>query len=82
VLLRKNRRIAKDQLRYSQINNSLQYLAGATRPAISFAMRKLSQFVSNSGNDHLQALERVIRYLKGTVSYGIHYTGYPRVLED
>jgi hypothetical protein len=82
VLLRKNRRIAKDQLRYSQINNSLQYLAGATRPAISFAMRKLSQFVSNSGNDHLQALERVIRYLKGTVSYGIHYTRYPRVLED
>ena len=22
-----------------------------------------------------------MRYLKGTASYGIHYTGYPRVLE-
>jgi hypothetical protein len=22
-----------------------------------------------------------MRYLKGTMSYGIHYTGYPRVLE-
>jgi hypothetical protein len=29
----------------------------------------------------LKALERVVHYLKGTMDYGIHYTGYPRVLE-
>ena len=57
------------------------YLASATRPDIAFAMRKLSRFVSNLGDDHWHALERVMRYLKGTASYGIHYTGYPRVLE-
>src|SRR3954468_5799660 len=57
------------------------YLASATRPNISFAIRKLSRFVSNPGDDHCHALERVMRYLKGTASYGIHYTGYPRVLE-
>jgi hypothetical protein len=81
VLIRKNRRIAKDQLKYFQIIGSLQYLASATRPDISFAVSKLSQFVSNPGDDHWQALERVMHYLKGTVRYGIHYTGYPRVLE-
>ena len=32
VLLRKNHRIARDQLRYSQIISSLMYLASATRP--------------------------------------------------
>nr|AAL83349.1 Putative gag-pol polyprotein [Oryza sativa Japonica Group]AAP51927.1 retrotransposon protein, putative, Ty1-copia subclass [Oryza sativa Japonica Group] len=64
VLLRKNRRIVRDQLRYSQIIGSLMYLASATRPDISFAAR-----------------EKVMRYLKGTMSYGIHYTGYPKVLE-
>ena len=58
------------------------YLASATRPHISFAVRKLSQFVSNLGDDHWKALERVMRYLKGTMDYGIHYTGYPRVLEE
>nr|ABB47331.1 retrotransposon protein, putative, Ty1-copia subclass [Oryza sativa Japonica Group] len=42
VLLRKNRRIARDQLRYSQIIGSLMYLASATRPDISFAVSKLS----------------------------------------
>nr|ABA98004.1 retrotransposon protein, putative, Ty1-copia subclass [Oryza sativa Japonica Group] len=81
VLLRKNRRIARDQLRYSHIIGSLIYLASATSPDISFAVSKLSRFVSNPGDDHWQALERVIRYLKGTVSYGIHYTVYPKVLE-
>ena len=57
------------------------YLASATRPDISFAVSKLIRFVSNLGDDHWRALERVMRYLKGTSSYGIHYTGYPRVLE-
>ena len=57
------------------------YLASATRLDISFAVSKLSRFVSKPGDDHWHALERVMRYLKGTASYGIHYTGYPRVLE-
>jgi hypothetical protein len=81
VSLRKNWRIGRDQLRYSQIIGSLMYLASATRPDISYAVSKLSQFVSNPGENHWQALERVLCYLKGTMSYGIHYTGYPRVLE-
>ena len=81
LILRKNKRIMRDQLRYSQIIGSLMYLASATRPDISFAVSKLSRFVSNQVDDHCKALERLIRYLKGTMDYGIHYTGYPRVLE-
>jgi hypothetical protein len=52
VLLRKNRRIVRDQFRYSQIIGSLMYLASATRPDISFTVCKLSRFVSNPGDDH------------------------------
>ena len=59
VLLRKNRRIARDQLRYSHIIGSLMYLASATRPDISFAVSKLSRFVSKRGDDHWHALERL-----------------------
>jgi hypothetical protein len=81
LILRKNKRIMRDQLRYSQIIGSLMYLASATRPDISYAVSKLSRFVSNPGDDHWRALERVMRYLKATASYGIHYTGYPKVLE-
>jgi hypothetical protein len=42
IILRKNERNGRDQLRYSQIIGSLMYLASATRPDISFAMSKLS----------------------------------------
>nr|ABF94929.1 retrotransposon protein, putative, Ty1-copia subclass [Oryza sativa Japonica Group] len=81
LLLRKNKRIARNQLEYSQIIGSLMYLASTTRPDISFVVSKLSRFTSNPGDNHWRALERVMRYLKGTVELGLHYTGYPAVLE-
>jgi hypothetical protein len=81
VILRKNKKIAKDQLRCSQIIGSLMYLASATRPDISFVVTKLSRFMSNLGSDHWHALDRVMRYLICTMSYGIHYSGHLAVLE-
>jgi hypothetical protein len=50
--LRKNQRIARDQLRYSQIIGSLMYLASATRPDISYVVSKLSHL--------FQTQERII----------------------
>jgi hypothetical protein len=81
VILRKNKDEPTDQLKYSQIIGTLMYLASATRPDISFAVSKLSRFMSNPGIYHWLALERVMRYLCGTMSYGIHYSGHPAVLE-
>jgi hypothetical protein len=81
VILCKNKNEPTDQLRYSQIVGSLMYLASAIRPDISFAVSKLSRFMSNPGIDHWHALERVMRYLCGTMTYGIHYSGHPAVLE-
>ena len=79
--LRKNKGQGVEQLRYSQIVGSLMYLASATRPDISYVVSKLSRFNSNPGNDHWIALDRVMRYLRGATTYGLHYTGYPDVLE-
>jgi hypothetical protein len=81
VILRKNKKIAKDQLRYSQIIVSLMYLASAARPDISFAVSKLRRFMSNPGSDHWHALDQVMRYLIGTMSSDIHYFGSPTVME-
>jgi hypothetical protein len=57
------------------------YLASTTKPDIAYAVSKLSRFVSNPGSEHWRAFERVMRYLVGTMSYGIHYSGDPKVLE-
>jgi hypothetical protein len=81
LILRKNKRIGRDQLRYSQMIGSLMYLTSATRPDISFAVSKLSWLTSNLRDDHWHVLERVMHYLVSTIDYGIHYFGYPIVLE-
>jgi hypothetical protein len=81
LILRKNKRIGIDQLRYSQMIGSLMYLVSATKPDISFAVSKINRFTSNLVDDHWCALERVMHYLVGTMDYEIHYSGYPIVLE-
>jgi hypothetical protein len=35
----------------------------------------------NPRSDHWHTLDRVIRYLIGTMSYEIHYSGHPAILE-
>jgi hypothetical protein len=69
------------QLRYSQIIGSLQYLANGTRPDISFAVSKLARYTSCPNRTHWGALDRVLRYLKGTVSLSLQYGRFPAVLE-
>ncbi|KAL0392633.1 UNVERIFIED_CONTAM: Retrovirus-related Pol polyprotein from transposon TNT 1-94 [Sesamum radiatum] len=69
------------QLRYSQIIGSLQYLANGTRPDISLSVSKLARYTSCPNKTHWGALDRVLRYLKGTVSLAIHYGRFPAVLE-
>jgi hypothetical protein len=80
LVLRKNKRIGRERLRYSHMIGSLMYLASVTRPDISFAVSKLSQFASNPGGDHWHVLERVLHYLVDIMDYGNHYSGYPVVL--
>ncbi|KAL2243797.1 UNVERIFIED_CONTAM: Retrovirus-related Pol polyprotein from transposon TNT 1-94 [Sesamum indicum] len=69
------------QLRYSQIIGSLQYLAKGTRPNISFSVSKLARYTSCPDKTHWGALDRVLRYLKGSVSLAIYYGIFPVVLE-
>ena len=57
------------------------YLMNATRPYIAYSVSMLSKYTSNPGKGHWEALVRVLRYLKYTIPYGLHYTRYPPVLE-
>ena len=57
------------------------YLMNATRLDIAYSVSRLSRYTSNHGKDHWEALVRVLRYLKYTITYGLHYTRYPPVLE-
>ncbi|KAL0282934.1 UNVERIFIED_CONTAM: Retrovirus-related Pol polyprotein from transposon TNT 1-94 [Sesamum angustifolium] len=57
------------------------YLANGTRPDISFSVSKLARYTSCPDKTYWSAVDRVLRYLKGTVSLVIHYGRFPDVLE-
>jgi hypothetical protein len=57
---------------FKQIVGSLMYLT-TTRPDIMFIVSLISRYMSKLTELHLQAAKRTLRYLKGTVSYGILY---------
>lgn len=58
---------------YRELVGCLMYLANASRPDIAFAANVLSRFNQNPKEIHWKMAKRVLRYLKGTVDYGINY---------
>ncbi len=61
--------------RYQSAIGSLLYASMGTRPDISQAVGALSQFVSRPGVQHWRGVQRVFRYLKGTLGHGLLYSG-------
>ena len=64
---------------YRELVGGLMYLAIGTRPDIAHAVSYLSQFNSDPQQSHWIAAKRVLRYLKGTMSFSLTYnrTGIP-----
>ncbi|POM60385.1 Retrotransposon Tca5 Polyprotein [Phytophthora palmivora] len=63
---------------YRGIVGSLQYLVRGTRPDIADAVRELSKFLSCYNRTHWDAARRVVKYLKGTSTYGLFLDGKTR----
>ncbi|KAI5353802.1 hypothetical protein L3X38_006696 [Prunus dulcis] len=61
-----------DETLYRQMVGSLLYLT-ATRPDIMFAASLLARFMHNPTKKHMGTAKRVLRYIQGTISYGIAY---------
>jgi hypothetical protein len=58
---------------YRSILASCIYLSTWTRPDISFSVSKLSKYMHNPGNKHIEALKRLLRFLKGSESRCLCY---------
>ena len=72
--LTKNKGKGISQLEYSRIIGSLMCIMNCTRLNIAYSISKLSRYTSNLEEDHWKELVRVLRYLKYTLNYGLHYT--------
>ena len=61
-----------DTTLYRQLVGSLMYLVN-TRPDICFAVNTMSQFMCEPRKVHWVAAKHILRYLQGTVDYGLDY---------
>ena len=57
---------------YRSILGKLCYLTH-TRPDLMFSVSLLNRFMENPSVEHLKTAKRIIRYVKGTLNYGLKY---------
>ncbi|GJZ31739.1 retrovirus-related pol polyprotein from transposon TNT 1-94 [Tanacetum coccineum] len=61
-----------DQTRFCSMVGSLMYL-NANRPDLVFAVCMCARYQASPTKKHLEALKRVFRYLRGTITWGLWY---------
>ena len=60
---------------YQQAIGCLTYASTATRPDIAAAVGMLSQYSSRPSKDHWIGIKRILRYIRGTIHYGLKFSG-------
>jgi len=58
---------------YREAIGSLMYLMIATRPDLAFVVSVLSRYMEKPQQQHWNGVKRVLKYIKGTISYGISF---------
>jgi hypothetical protein len=64
--------LLEDETMYPKLVGSLIYLV-LTRPNIAYVVGVVSRFIQNPRKPHLEAVRRILRYVKGTSNFGILY---------
>lgn len=59
------------QTKYRKLIGNLLYISQNTRPDVTYAINYLSRFQNKPTEEHFAGVKRVIRYLSGTVDYGL-----------
>ncbi|WJZ83312.1 hypothetical protein VitviT2T_003004 [Vitis vinifera] len=62
--------VSTDKERYQRLVGRLMYLAH-TRPDLAYALSVVSQYMHNRGEQHMNAVMRILRYLKNAPRKGI-----------
>ena len=66
--------LLEDDKLYRQIVGSLIYAMSCTRPDLCYVVGKLSQKLSKPTNADLSLAKLVLRYIKGTLNYGLTFS--------
>lgn len=61
-----------DPTEYRRIIGSLRYLTH-TRPDLNYSVGVMSRFMQEPRKSHMQLVKQILRYIQGTINYGILY---------
>ena len=59
---------------YQLAIRKLLYLSTRTRPDIAFAVSTVAKFTAKPTEQHWTAVKRILRYIVGTINFGLQYT--------
>ncbi|CAL9007551.1 unnamed protein product [Prunus brigantina] len=65
-----------DPTLYRSLVGALQYLT-FTRPDLSYSVNTVCQYMTTPTEAHFDLVKRILRYIQGTIQYGIHFTTGP-----
>lgn len=63
-----------DQKTYQAMVGSLLYLSTRTRPDLAYAVGSVARYCAKPTKEHWMGVKRILRYLKGTVDFGLLYS--------
>jgi hypothetical protein len=81
IHLKKNKGSSVSQNEYAKVIGSVMFLMNFTRPDIAYAVSRLSRYTHNPSQEHWNALLRLLKYLRGTIDWCLHFNKFPAVLE-
>ena len=67
-----------DATYFKQIIGSLKYLT-CTRPNICYDVGLVSRYMESPRQVHLQAVKRIMCYIKGTATFGVFYSSSKKI---
>ena len=78
--LKKNLNKGISSHKYYQIIGFQLHLTNFSKSDITYTVGRLGNYTNNLDHSYWITLERVFRYLKGTINYDIHYTYFLAVI--
>ena len=57
------------------------FLLNYTRADIAYDVSRLSRYTHNPNSEHWNALHRLLKYLRGTMNWCLHFNNFPAIFE-
>ena len=68
-------RMEMSRVPYASVVGSLMFVMVCTRPDIAQAVGAVSQYMTNLGGEHWNAVKKILMYIRGTSNAGLCYGG-------